>query len=167
MPPIGTRKDMQRVTLKVAGHDFGEWETKTGGKTSANSTLYKQGAMQPARSLGGVPTTDTITLTRDYDERDAMSNGGGGGGAQNLGGLFGGIVDNAPQEINIKLLHALIGAAAIVRHQPLGPDGNPYGPAAIYDGILDAVSMPDSDANSQDKADTSVDIAVNGVPTFV
>lgn len=142
----GTRKDTHRVTLKVAGIDFGEWEAKTGGKSSGNATMNKPGALKQAVSLGGIPTTDTITLTRNYDERST------------------GEIQGTPR---VTLLNGLIGQDAIVRQAPLDGSGNLFGPTAVYDGILDAFSMPDTDSNSEDSAVISVDVAVNGVPTFV
>lgn len=137
----GTRKDMHRVTVKVGPHQLGEWETRTGGKTSTNATMNKPGAMKPAVSLGGVPTTDTITLDRNFDARDA--------------------------EAGLVYIHDLIGYPAIVRQQPLGPDGNPYGAAIVWDGLLSAYTPPESDANSEDAARMTIEIAVNGVPTLV
>jgi len=139
MAPTGSRQSTFRVTLSVDGVDWGVWEKKSGAKTSGNTQTLKPGGMAPQVSLGGTPTTDTITLTRNYDRiRDH----------QNVGQLLAGVGR----------------AVCVVKQQPLDADGNAYGSPIVYNGTLDAVAPPDVDSSSDNSAEISVDITVNGNP---
>lgn len=140
MAAKGTRQDTFRVTLTLDGDDYGTWQKKTGGKTSGNVTKIKPGGMAPEQSLGGVPTTDTITITRNYD-RDR---------------------DHA----KIGTLKARAGkAVGVLKQQPLDPDGNAYGRPIVWNVTLDGVQEPDVDSESTNSAEISLDLTVNGTPT--
>jgi hypothetical protein len=137
--PTGSRQDTFRVTLTVDGVDYGVWQKKTGGKTSGNTTTIKPGGMAPQVSRGGSPTTDTITLTRNYDRvRDHTR----------LGKLRAGVGQ----------------AVCVVKIQPLDASGVAYGSPDVYNATLDAVSPPDTDAESNNSAEISVDLTINGNP---
>lgn len=139
LAPTGSRQSTFRVTLTVDGVDWGVWEKKTGAKTSGNTQTLKPGGMAPQVSLGGTPTTDAITLSRNYDRvRDH----------QNIGQLLAGVGK----------------VVCVVKQQPLDADGNAYGNPVAWNGTLDAVSVPDVDAASDNSADITVDITVNGNP---
>jgi hypothetical protein len=136
----GSRQSTFRVTLTVDGQDMGVWETKNGGATSGNTTQIKPGAMSPPKSLGGTPTTDTITLTRNYDRvRDHPNRG---------------------------FMLARVGKGlCVVREQPLDNDGNAYGQPIVTNGTLDKYTPPDIDAGSDNSAEVSLDIVPNGNPS--
>jgi len=137
--PTGSRQSTFRVTLVVDGADWGTWEKKSGGKTSGNTQTLKPGGMAPQQSLGGTATTDAITLTRNYDRvRDHAR----------IGALISGVGR----------------AVCVVKQQPLDADGNAYGAPVVWNGTLDAVTPPDVDAGSDNSAEISVDISVNGNP---
>ena len=138
--PTGSRQSTFRITLTVDGVDWGVWEKKTGGKTSGNTQTLKPGSMAPQVSLGGTPTTDAITLVRNYDRlRDHPRVG--------------------------QLLSGVGRAVVVVKQQPLDADGNAYGGPISWNGTLDAVATPDADAASDNSAEITVDITPNGNPS--
>lgn len=136
----GSRQSTFRITLTVDGQDMGVWEKKDGGATKGNTTQIKPGAMGPPKSLGGTPTTDTITLTRNYDRvRDHPKRG------FMLGRVGKGI--------------------CVVKEQPLDNDGIAYGSPVVTNGTLDAYDPPQLDANSDNSAEVSLEIVPNGNPS--
>jgi hypothetical protein len=139
LAPTGSRQSTFRVSLSVDGVDYGVWEKKTGGKTSGNTQVLKPGGMGPQQSLGGTPTTDTLTLTRNFDR-----------------------VRDQPM---LGQLRAGVGRSlCVAKVQPLDADGNAYGNADVYNGTLDAVAPPDVDSSSDSSAEISIDIVVTGNP---
>jgi hypothetical protein len=135
--PTGTRQSTWRVSLAVDGVDWGVWEKKTGGKVSGGTVTIKPGGMAPQQSLGGTPTTDAITLVRNYDRvRDHARIG--------------------------QLLAGIGRAVVVVKQQPLDAEGNAYGSPIVANGTLDAVAPPDVDAASDNSSEITVDITVNG-----
>jgi hypothetical protein len=135
--PTGTRQSTWRVSLAVDGVDWGVWEKKTGGKVSGGTVTIKPGGMAPQQSLGGTPTTDAITLVRNYDRvRDHARIG--------------------------QLLAGVGRAVVVVKQQPLDAEGNAYGSPIVANGTLDAVAPPDVDASSDNSSEITVDITVNG-----
>lgn len=133
----GTRQDTFRVTLKVAGNNWGVFEKKSGGKLSGNTTKLFPGGMSPEKSLGGRPTSDLITLTRNYDRiRDH---------------------DNLSQ-----LVPGVGRYPCVLQQVPLDADGNTYGSPVTWNGTLDSVALPDVDASSTASAEIVVEISVDG-----
>lgn len=125
-------KNAFRVSLKIAGNDWGTFQTKTGGKTSGNTGLSYPGAMADPVPLTGLPATDTITLTRRYNETDH---------------------DRMSQLVN-----GIGRYVCTVRQQPLDADGNANGAPITWSGILDGFLPPDVDSASADEAMLEIDI---------
>lgn len=135
----GSRQDQFRVTLQVAGNNWGVWEKKSGGKLSGNTTSIFPGGMAPEEPLGGRPSSDLITLSRNYDrvrDHDRM----------NL------------------LLPGVGKWECVVREQPLDQNGNAYGSPIVSNGILESVDRPQIDASSTASAEITVEIRVSGNP---
>jgi hypothetical protein len=135
----GTRQDQFRVTLKVAGNNWGVWEKKSGGKLSGNTTKLFPGGMAPEQSLGGRPSSDLITLSRNYDR--------------------------ARDHDNLQQLVPGVGRyECVVQQQPLDANGNAYGSPVVWNGVLESVQIPDVDASSTSSAEVVLEISVNGAP---
>lgn len=141
MAPAPTRKDTFRVTLTVDGNDWGVFETRTGGKTNGNSGTTKPGGMGPQIALGGTPTVEPVTLTRNYDRvRDH---------------------DRADQ-----LTNRAGRARCVCKQRPLDADANAYGKSIVWTGILNAVDLPEHDANASDSAVMTLEITPDGPVSF-
>lgn len=131
-----------RVTLTVEGNDWGVWDKKTGGRLASNVTTYNPGGLAPQVVLTGNQTVDTVQLQRLYDLlRD---------------------------HDNLAELYAAVGGGkCVVKEMPLDNDGNAYGGrgAIVWTGVIQDVTAPDPDSNSNDAALVILTIAPNGHPT--
>jgi hypothetical protein len=137
-----TRVDTWRITVKVAGHEFGVWDSKTGGEVSSESTVYKPGGMGPPIALAGQVTTSPVILNRLFTLDDDL--------------------------LSLQLLFNLAGKGnATVTQTALDPDGNVNGPPIVYVGKLTRVAPPTHDSNSQDAARVEIEIAVTGTPVVI
>jgi hypothetical protein len=136
----GVREDMWRVSLTIDGQDWGVWDQRNGGKTSANGVTFRPGGMGPQQSLGGVPTTDVLTIARNYQhQRDH----------DKIGGLY-----------------AKVGVGfCVAKAIPLDINGNAYGNPVVWQGLLDSVDAPPHDSESTKAAMVTLTIAVEGNPT--
>lgn len=137
-----TRKDTQRVTLTVNGHDCGIWDTRTGGKKTSEQLKTKTGGMGEV-ALGGSPSTETLTLSRLYEvQRDHVLLGA--------------------------LLLPLVGKGRCTALQDaVDLDGNPSLKPLRWTGILSSYMPPDYDVNSNDRADVTIEITCDaGSPTY-
>lgn len=131
--PSPTRADTWRLTVTIDGEDWGVFDKKTGGKVNANGTTYKPGNMVKAIALGGVPTSDSISLQRNYDRvRDHSRIG--------------------------RLVSRVGKGRVVVKQRPLDLDGNGYGDSIIWSGILDGVAAPDVDSESTSAAMLELDV---------
>lgn len=136
----GLREDMFRVSLTIDGESWGVWDQRTGGKVSANGVTYRPGNMGPQQSLGGVPTTDAVTLVRNYQhQRDH----------DKVGDLL-----------------AKVGTGiCVAKALPLDQSGNAYGKPIVWKGVLDSVEAPQHDSESTKAAMLTLTIAVSSNPT--
>lgn len=136
----GLREDMFRVTLTIDGESWGVWDQRSGGKVSANSQPFRPGGMGPQQSLGGVPTTDTLTLARNYQhQRDHDKVG--------------------------DLLEKVGTGHCVTKALPLDQSGNAYGKPIVWKGTLDSVETPPHDSESTKAAMLTLTIAVSSNPT--
>jgi hypothetical protein len=124
----GQRQDAFDVTVKVDGTDLGVWSKCDGGAVDSDELTYAPGGMGPKVSLGGHATVAEVTVTALYD-----------------------------LDFFQPLIHWLIGRAgkgqAVINKQPLDADGNAFGRALVYSGILKTVTPPVHDANASAAAE--------------
>lgn len=117
----------------------GYWATKSGGETSAEVTDVPDGGRKTPEKVGGVATTDNITLTRPYrPTRDIAV---------------------------LKRLRPQVGAMrATVTDQPTDADLVPQGPPTVYSGaLLVRMADPEYDAGSSDAKMMELEFAVESV----
>jgi hypothetical protein len=132
MPTIlGTRQDTWLVALAIEDPanpgdpypDWGIWDTKTGGDIDSDDHLYYPGGMLPAYDLGGKPTPQSITLSRNYRiQRDHYR-------AQKL-------IDSVGKS-NVRITIF-----------PMDKYGNEHTPAIVYLGTLKTVTFPEINSES-------------------
>lgn len=136
----GVTQSKWRITLTVEGNDFGTWDKKTGGKLASNTTTYNPGGLAQQVVLAGNKTVDAIVLERLYD-----------------------LVRDHP---NLDALYDAVGGGkCVVKQIPLDNDGNAFGAAIVWTGILQDVTAPDVDSNSNTAATVVATILPNGRPT--
>lgn len=146
MPAIYTRNDTWRVSLVIAGHDFGVWDGKDGGEVDSDSTTYRPGNMGPARALAGAVTTGNVTLRRQY------------------GSDMHEVAPNA-RKSELQLLLTLAGKGkGTVKQRPLGDDGQAFGPTITYACVLKRVLPPTHDSMSSDANMIEIELTVDGIP---
>jgi len=134
-----TRQDTFRVTVFIAGINFGVWDKKTGGQVDSEENSYKPGGMVPPVSLGGSKNVDNIVVSRLYrQERDHTA-------VQRLFGWCG-------------------KATMSVHQQPLDMDAQPFGNPIVWRGTLKRVMPPDVDSESNDAAMLELEMTVDGYP---
>lgn len=132
-----SRVDQYSITVSVDAEDLGIFDKMSGGGVDSDENKYKPGAMAPEVSLGGTATTANVVVSRLYDlNRD---------------------------HLNVKNLIAKVGrATAVVKKQPLDPDGNPFGTPLVYRGKLKAVTPPEPDSESGDAAMLALEVSTAG-----
>lgn len=132
------RSDQWSNTVTIGGRPLGIWDTLSGGGVTAEETKHRPGGMQPEVSLGGPESVEELgvskLLTRaEYDF---------------LSGL---------------IRRRRIGREqAVVNRQPLDIDGNPWGQPLTYRGVLQSVTLGDTDSNSSDAQMCELTISVGG-----
>jgi hypothetical protein len=130
------RVDQYEWTVWVDGVYCGVWDDDSGGAIQAMEKKYRPGGMGPERSLGGQTSISNLTLTKAYAR-------------------------NSPEK---KFLQSRVGRARVVGHkQPLDADGNPFGDADVYQGVLNAWTPANAKAESNDTDTYSIDISTDGV----
>lgn len=132
----GSRQDQESIHVVVEGKDLGIFQTFSGGASKAEDTKNRPGAMGKEESLGGPVSRDAFTVGRVYDlERDHP--------------LF-------------KELDALTGSGrGSVSRTKLDRNRNPVGAPIGYTGILIAVTPPDGDSNSSDRAEFTLEFSAD------
>lgn len=130
------RQDQWQITASIDGRPTGVWATFAGGNRTADTTKFRPGAMAPEVALGGMASTGDVTLSR--------------------------LISRDDWEL-IGQLDARIGKARVtISRQPLDVDGNPWGRAKTYAGILADVNAGDTDANSGDAQTWEITVTVEG-----
>lgn len=131
MADFGQRQDLYRVQVILTGTDGKKckfvFDKMTGGKSSAKVTKYRAAnGTENEQLLGGPKTVSDITVTA--------------------------LLTYAMYEW-ITWMHEQDGKAQMnVNKQPLDTDGNPYGKALTYVGMLSGVDAPDTDSESETAA---------------
>lgn len=127
-----------RITVTIEGNDYGVWDQFSGGDLASTVTPYVPGS-GPQVPLSGIPTVAPITVSRLYDlHRDHA----------NLPAMFA----------------AVGGGTCVVKLVPIDRDGNAFGKAIIWSGILDKVTVPQADSTSSDAAKVTLEITPGGSP---
>lgn len=127
-----------RITLTVDGHDWGLWDKKTGGGFTTGASLYQAAGGQVA--LSGLPATAALVLTRAYN------------------------LDRDHAHMPLLYSQAAKNKKATVKQLPLDADGNAFGSAIVWTGILTDVKEPDTDSTSVSAAQLEVTILPIGNP---
>ena len=140
MSAQGQREDMFRVTLTIDGENWGVWDQRSGGKVSGNVVTFRPGGGGEQQSLGGVPTTDAVTLARNYQRQRDHDNVG-------------------------KLLAKVGSGICVAKALPLDQSRNAYGKPIVWKGVLDSVEAPPHDSESTKAAMITLTIAVSETPT--
>lgn len=123
------------VTVTVNGESLGIWTTKTGGQTAADGQKTRVGGMSDEVALGGPATTENVVVSRLYDTY---------------------------MQAKVHGLRALVGLGSMsVTTTPLGNDKQPSGPSDTYTGILNRVTPPDADDNSNNVAMIELELLTN------
>lgn len=142
-----TRQDTHRITVQIANpntgvlSDFGVWDTFSGGDVDSDQNQYYPGGMVPPVALGGRKTAGNVTVSRLYRlERD--------------------------HDRMQFLIDAASESKMVVKRQPLDLNGNSYGKALVYRGILKHVTPPDLDSQQSGPALLQLEMTVDGFPTL-
>lgn len=139
----GTRQDtfVLFCTLEFGGraYDMGIWDKRTGGAADSDDVKYYPGAMGSQKSLGGRAINDNIVLQRNYDRIDDHD--------------------------SIQLLLSARGKGRWTAAQrPMDQEGNPYGKAVVWIGVLKRVLLPEPDSESTSAAMLEIEVSVSGPP---
>jgi hypothetical protein len=130
------RIDQYEWTAWIDGVFCGVWDDKAGGAVTAMETKIRRGGMGPQVSLGGQTSISNLTLTKFYAR-------------------------NSPEK---KFIQSRVGTKRVEAHgQPLDADGNPFGDADVYRGVLNAWTPADSKAESNDGDTYSIEVSTDGV----
>ena len=130
-----------RVRAAINGIDLGNFDTRTGGGTSADVGTHTPGSSPSARvALGGPRTTEDVTITR-------------------------GFVASRDHDL-IRQFRPLTGLAEMTVTQiPLDKDGREFGRPDVWTGVLQMIGPPDYDANSADTSTFTVVMVADGDPS--
>ncbi len=134
MPNPILTKDRTLITLSTMPGDF---DTCTDPSGSRDVVKFRRAANSPQESIGGRITYDSITCTRVWD--------------------------NARDSAIVRQWHANPDAynGTILALTALAPDGIAMGAADTYTGIVEGVSRTGSDANSGDRSQLTVVLAIS------
>jgi hypothetical protein len=128
------------ATLSVNGTPHGSWQKHEGGKVSAEATITKPGGMRPGVAVPATsPSVEMVTLTRQFTHADANT-----------------------EYARLKA-YVGTGAQAVVSMQALDYSGLAFGTPQVNTGVVQGVTPPQYDAESDDIATLVVEIMPNGV----
>lgn len=113
------------IGVTVAGRDlFGYWDEFSPPEAGSETGRYREGGTTHATATRGLPNRGTGTVTKTLQ---------------------------FPNLADLKWLERQAGRGDItVTEQPKDADGNPFGDARIYTGILQQVSPSDYNADGND-----------------
>lgn len=131
------RIDQYEITLYVGGRLIGVFDDFTGGAITAKETKHRPGGMGPEVSLGGQPSIGNISVMRGFDrERD--------------------------NDIRRFLQNGVGKERSVVIKQPLDRDGNPFGRADTYGGVLNGFTPADVKADGNDADTYTIEVSTDG-----
>lgn len=135
-----TRSDTYRVTVSIAGIQFGVFDQLEGGDVDSEENKYYPGGMEDPVSLGGRRTVENVTFRRLY----------------RLG----------RDHIESQRLIDWVGTAdVVITKQPLDKNKVRFGKPLVYRGTLKRVSFPDHDSQSNDPGMLELECTPEGMPT--
>jgi hypothetical protein len=129
-----------KVTADVDGTQLGIFDTFAGGEVDSDEVRYRPGGMGAPISIGGAVTVNNVTIGRMYDLQ----------------------VDGS---LIIWLIGRVGKGTITVKKLPLDADGNAYGRALTYKGVLKQVTPPAHDSNSSDPAVIELEMVPGGTVT--
>lgn len=123
------------VTVTVENVNLGIWTSKSGGQTEADGQKTRLGGMSNEVALGGPASTENVTVAKLYD-------------------TF--------MQSKRKWLRSLVGTGSMsVSVTPLGNNKQPSSDTDTWTGILNRVTLPDADDNSNDVAFIELELLTN------
>lgn len=131
----GTKQRYQ-VTFFADDRPFGVFDTLDGGEVTAEEVKHRPGAMRPQKSYGGPVSVGNLTFGRVYENEDVE---------------------------NVRFLQQRVGRArCTVSRQPLDQDGNVYGRATTYTGVLQRVALGSVDSDSSEVDMWEIEVSTDG-----
>lgn len=130
------REDTYEVTLSMNNKDYGIWDKFAGGGITSAELKFRPGGMRPAKSLGGAKSVENVTMSILYEE---------------------GVHDFLPE-----LEDAVGSGQCVVTKQLLTTRGAPIGSPLVYTGVLQTVTPPDHDSESEDAGMLEIEISTDG-----
>lgn len=132
------REDLYSVTVTVEGTDGKTWRSVfskfSGGAAKSKTEKYRPAnGTQDQVDLGGPKEIDNIKVSR--------------------------LADITVNEVEHWLIDQDGRGTCVVVKQPLDDNGAPWGKALVYSGKLEAVTPPNTDANSPKAAEIELEIS--------
>lgn len=126
------------IRAVINGEDIGQFDTRTGGETTAENAKHSPGSSPSMRvALGGPRDTADVTIGRSF-------------------------IASRDHDV-IRRFRNLCGLAEMsVSQRPLDKDGRPFGVARTWTGVLQSIADPDVDSNSGDVATFEITMTADG-----
>lgn len=130
-----------RVRAAINGVDLGQFDSRSGGGTSAENAKHTPGSSPSSQvALGGPRSTEDVTVSR-------------------------GFVATRDHDL-IRRFRPLCGLAEMTVTQiPLDKDGREFGRPDVWTGVLQMIGPPDYDANSSDVSTFDIVMTADGDPS--
>lgn len=135
------RQQQQDATVTIGGRNLGNWAGLDGGDVDSDPTVYFPGGMRPARSQGGSPSTDDVTVRKlldDLTDDDVRY-----------------IIDQCGKSTPCVLTRLFLDAADRATRRPM-----------VYRGTTKGFSIDEYDAESADPLLIHVTFTITGKPTL-
>jgi hypothetical protein len=130
-----------RVRASVNGVSLGQFDSRSGGGTSAENAKHTPGSAPSSQvALGGPRSTEDVTVSRAF-------------------------VATRDHDL-IRRFRPLCGLAEMtVTQSPLDKDGREFGRPDVWTGVLQMIGPPDYDANSSDVSTFDIVMTADGDPS--
>jgi hypothetical protein len=130
-----------RVRASVNGVSLGQFDSRSGGGTSAENAKHTPGSAPSSQvALGGPRSTEDVTVSRAF-------------------------VATRDHDL-IRRFRPLCGLAEMtVTQSPLDKDGREFGRPDVWTGVLQMIGPPDYDANSADVSTFDIVMTADGDPS--
>jgi hypothetical protein len=130
-----------RVRASVNGVSLGQFDSRSGGGTSAENAKHTPGSAPSSQvALGGPRSTEDVTVSRAF-------------------------VATRDHDL-IRRFRPLCGLAEMsVEQIPLDRNGREFGRPDVWTGVLQMIGPPDYDANSSDVSSFDIVMTADGDPS--
>jgi hypothetical protein len=130
-----------RVRASINGVSLGQFDSRSGGGTSAENAKHTPGSAPSSQvALGGPRSTEDVTVSRAF-------------------------VATRDHDL-IRRFRPLCGLAEMtVTQSPLDKDGREFGRPDVWTGVLQMIGPPDYDANSSDVSTFDIVMTADGDPS--